>query len=212
MSKLKQWIIMLGVILAVGVGAFFLGNFNANVGRGQLLNESHMEQQLAKQEYGNDMKIKNVVKNIEQQSSIILVEETGIANVELNKSDAKWNSWLTSSSFSYSAEYKAVLGIDSDNLTFVQDGDKLLIIANNDSFYVQALEVTNKNVVLNRALFGNAWTENEKIAVEKELVSGVKDKLMDKKDTQIALRDGLEAYLYGICNNFGLQNVEIIIQ
>ena len=67
-------------------------------------------------------------------------------------------------------------------------------------------------MVLNRALFGNAWTENEKIAVEKELVSGVKDKLMDKKDTQIALRDGLEAYLYGICNNFGLQNVEIIIQ
>ena len=123
MSKLKQWIILLGVILAVGVGAFFLGNFNANVGRGQLLNESHMEQQLAKQEYGNDMKIKNVVKNIEQQSSIILVEETGIANVELNKSDAKWNSWLTSSSFSYSAEYKAVLGIDSDNLTFVKDGD-----------------------------------------------------------------------------------------
>ena len=212
MSKLKQWIIMLGVILAVGVGAFFLGNFNANVRHGQLLNESHMEQQLAKQEYGNDMKIKNVVKNIEQQSSIILVEETGIANVELNKSDAKWNSWLTSSSFSYSAEYKAVLGIDSDNLTFVQDGDKLLIIANSDSFYVQALEVTNKNVVLNRALFGNAWTENEKIAVEKELVSGVKDKLMDKKDTQIALRDGLEAYLYGICNNFGLENVEIIIQ
>ena len=212
MSKLKQWIIMLGVILAVGVGAFMYGTYSSNASRGQLLNENHMEQQLARQEYGNDMKIKNVVKNIEQQSSIILVEETGIANVELNKSDAKWNSWLTSSSFSYSAEYKAVLGIDSDNLTFVQDGDKLLIIANSDSFYVQALEVTNKNVVLNRALFGNAWTENEKIAVEKELVSGVKDKLMDKKDTQIALRDGLEAYLYGICNNFGLQNVEIIIQ
>ena len=212
MSKLKQWIVMLGVILAVGVGAFMYGTYSSNVSHGQLLNENHMEQQLARQEYGNDMKIKNVVKNIEQQSSIILVEETGIANVELNKSDAKWNSWLTSSSFSYSAEYKAVLGIDSDNLTFVQDGDKLLIIANSDSFYVQALEVTNKNVVLNRALFGNAWTENEKIAVEKELVSGVKDKLMDKKDTQIALRDGLEAYLYGICNNFGLENVEIIIQ
>ena len=212
MSKLKQWIILLGVILAVGVGAFLFGTYSSNASHGQLLNENHMEQQLARQEYGNDIKIKNVVKNIEQQSSIILVEETGIANVELNKSDAKWNSWLTSSSFSYSAEYKAVLGIDSDNLTFVQNGDKLLIIANSDSFYVQALEVTNKNVVLNRALFGNAWTENEKIAVEKELVSGVKDKLMDKKDTQIALRDGLEAYLYGICNNFGLQNVEIIIQ
>lgn len=212
MSKLKKNIIMLGVILAVGVGAFFLGNYNANAGRGQLLNESHMEQQLAKQEYGNDMKIKNVVKNIEQQNSIILVEETGVANVELNKSDTKWNAWLTSSSFSYSAEYKAVLGIDGDALTFVQDGDNLLIIANSNNFYIQALEVTNKNVVLNRAIFGNAWTENEKIAVEKELVSGVKDKLMNKKDTQIALRDGLEAYLYGICNNFGLQNVEIIIQ
>ena len=37
-------------------------------------------------------------------------------------------------------------------------------------------------------------------------------KLMNKKVTQKALRDGLEAYLYGICNNFGLQNVEIIIQ
>ena len=212
MSKLKQWIIMLGVILAVGVGAFFLGNHNANIGRGQLLNESHMEQQLAKQDYGNEMKIKNVVKNIEQQSSIILVEETGIANVVLNKSDAKWNSWLTSSSLDYSCEYKAVLGIDSDNLTFVQDGDKLLIIANSDSFYIQALEITNKQILLNRALFGNNWTENEKIAVEKELVSGVKDKLMAKKDTQIALRDGLESYLYGICDNFGLQNVEIIIQ
>ena len=119
---------------------------------------------------------------------------------------------MTSSSFSYSAEYKAVLGIDSDALTFVQDGDNLLIIANSGNFYIQALEVINKNVVLNRAIFGNAWTEDEKIAVEKELVSGVKDKLMNKKVTQKALRDGLEAYLYGICNNFGLQNVEIIIQ
>ena len=82
MSKLKQWIIMLGVILAVGVGAFMYGTYSSNASHGQLLNENHMEQQLARQEYGNDMKIKNVVKNIEQQSSIILVEETGIANVE----------------------------------------------------------------------------------------------------------------------------------
>lgn len=205
---------IVGAVVVVGAGGFYLlGANNANANLGKILSESQNNQMIAEQKYGTqDIKdsMQHMVKSIQVQQSLTLVEETGITTLKVSQHDTGWNSWLTSSSAEFSIEYKVLVGIDVQDITFIQEGDKLIVVFNDSSFKIQGLEIVNKNIILKRSIFGQNLTEDEKVAIEKQIVAEVKEEVMSDFDVQSVCRESLQSYIFELANAFNIQNVEVI--
>jgi hypothetical protein len=102
------------------------------------------------------------------------------------------------------------VGIDVSDITFIQEGEKLIVVFNDSSFKVQGLEIINKNIILKRAIFGQQLSEDEKIAIEKQIVAEVKDKVINNNKVQSACRDSLQSYIFDLAQAFNIENVEVI--
>ena len=81
---------------------------------------------------------------------------------------------------------------------------------NDSSFKVQGLEIVNKNIIMKRAIFGQNLSEDEKIAIEKQIVAEVKEEVMSDFDVQSVCRESLQSYIFELANAFNIQNVEVI--
>ena len=205
--------IVTSVVAISGVGVYYLGVNNATAEHAKLLSDSQRNQMIAEQQYQSQNlgdKMKHVVNSIESQQSLTLVEEQGVTTLTVSQHDATWNKWLTQSSAEFSVEYKVLVGIDTNDITFIQDNDKLIVVFNDSAFHVQALEVVNKNILLQRSVFGRNITEDQKIAIEKQIVQEVKEKVMNDFEVQKACRDSLQEYIFNITESFGVSNVEVI--
>lgn len=204
---------IIGTVVVVGAGGMYLlGVNNANANLGKLLSDSQRNQIVAEQKYESqnlEEKMQHMMDNLQIQQELTLVEQTGITTLKVNQRDTAWNSWLTSSSAEFSIEYKVLVGIDVNDITFLQDGEKLIVVFNDSSFKVQSLEVVNENILLKRAIFGQQLSEDEKIAIKKQIVAEVKEKVMSDFETQSACREALHSYIFELAQAFQV-DVEVI--
>lgn len=205
---------IIGAVVVVGAGGmYYLGVNHADASLGKLLSESQSNQIIAEQQYGTQSikdSMQHMVESIQIQQTLTLVEETGITTLKVSQHDTGWNKWLTSSSTDFAIEYKVLVGIDVSDITFIQEGDKLIVVFNDSSFKVQGLEIVNKNIIMKRAIFGQNLTEDEKIAIEKQIVAEVKDKVINNDKVQSACRDSLQSYIFDLAQAFDIENVEVI--
>lgn len=194
--------------LVVGAGTMFclgsvtIGKEATNLDEAQR-NRLVVEQKLNSIDLGS--RVEHMVEALEKQMAITLAEREGVSSLDISSYDAKWNKWLTKSEAQISIEYKALVGIDVEDISFVQDGDKLLIVFNNSAFYVQAVEVVNKNIVLQRSIFGQTVTEEEKSAIEKQIVEEVKKNTISDAEVVSSCKDSLMEYLLDMANSFGVE-------
>lgn len=199
--------------LVVGAGTMFclgsvtIGKEATNLDEAQR-NRLVVEQKLNSIDLGS--RVEHMVEALEKQMTITLAEREGVSSLDISSYDTKWNKWLTKSEAQISIEYKALVGIDVEDISFVQDGDKLLIVFNNSAFYVQAVEVVNKNIVLQRSIFGQAVTEEEKSAIEKQIVEEVKKNTISDAEVVSSCKDSLMEYLLDMANSFGVEDVSIV--
>lgn len=199
--------------LVVGAGTMFclgsvtIGKEATNLDEAQR-NRLVVEQKLNSIDLGS--RVEHMVEALEKQMTITLAEREGVSSLDISSYDAKWNKWLTKSEAQISIEYKALVGIDVEDISFVQDGDKLLIVFNNSAFYVQAVEVVNKNIVLQRSIFGQTVTEEEKSAIEKQIVEEVKKNTISDAEVVSSCKDSLMEYLLDMANSFGVEDVSIV--
>lgn len=205
---------IIGAVVVVGAGGmYYLGVNHADASLGKLLSESQSNQIIAEQQYGTQSikdSMQHMVESIQIQQTLTLVEETGITTLKVSQQDATWNAWLTGSSADFSIEYKVLVGIDVSDITFIQEGDKLIVVFNDSSFKVQGLEIVNKNIIMKRAIFGQNLTEDEKIAIEKQIVAEVKDKVINDFEIQSTCRESLQSYIFELAQAFNIENVEVI--
>ena len=205
---------IIGAVVVVGAGGmYYLGVNHADASLGKLLSESQSNQIIAEQQYGTQSikdSMQHMVESIQIQQTLTLVEETGITTLKVSQHDTGWNKWLTSSSTDFAIEYKVLVGIDVSDITFIQEGDKLIVVFNDSSFKVQGLEIVNKNIIMKRAIFGQNLSEDEKIAIEKQIVAEVKEEVMSDFDVQSVCRESLQSYIFELANAFNIQNVEVI--
>lgn len=199
--------------LVVGAGTMFclgsvtIGKEATNLDEAQR-NRLVVEQKLNSIDLGS--RVEHMVEALEKQMTITLAEREGVSSLDISSYDTKWNKWLTKSEAQISIEYKALVGIDVEDISFVQDGDKLLIVFNNSAFYVQAVEVVNKNIVLQRSIFGQTVTEEEKSAIEKQIVEEVKKNTISDAEVVSSCKDSLMEYLLDMANSFGVEDVSIV--
>ena len=210
MGKLKQWIIMLGVILAVGIGAFLYGTYSSNANHARQLDDSTKNQMIAEQEFGNQLKAERFVKVVQQDTELTLITENGISNMKVNKFADGWNKWLTNSDIEMSLEYSAKVSIKTDNIVFFpKDDGSLMVVVDKDDIEVSSVEIVNKNILLNRSIFGEAYSEDEKIVLEKEMVQQVRDKIVNDSQVMAEAKESLYSYLIDLGNTFNV-NLEVV--
>lgn len=212
MGKLKQWIIMLGVILAVGVGAFLYGTYSSNASHGRQLDDSTKNQMIAEQKFGNQLKAERFVKVVQQDTELTLITENGISNMKINKFADGWNKWLTNSDIEMSLEYSAKVSIKTDDIVFLpKDDGSLMVVVDKEDVKVSSVEIVNKNILLNRAIFGEAFSEDEKIVLEKQMVQQVRDKILVDSQVMQEARESLYTYLVDLGNTFNI-NLEVVFK
>lgn len=210
MGKLKQWIIMLGVILAVGIGAFLYGTYSSNANHARQLDDSTKNQMIAEQEFGNQLKAERFVKVVQQDTELTLITENGISNMKVNKFADGWNKWLTNSDIEMSLEYSAKVSIKTDNIVFFpKDNGSLMVVVDKDDIEVSSVEIVNKNILLDRSIFGEAYSEDEKIVLEKEMVQQVRDKIVNDSQVMAEAKESLYNYLIDLGNTFNV-NLEVV--
>ena len=203
MSKLKKNIIMLGVLLAVGLGAFTYGSMSSNADQAKQWDYNTRSQMMAEQKFGNQLNADRFVKAIQQDTELTLVTENGIASMDIDKFADGWNKWFTGSSISMSLEYKAKVSVKTSDITFIpKDDDGLVVVVDKNDIEVSSVEIVNKNILLGRAIFGQGWSEDEKTVLEKQMIQQVKEKILADNDVMTEVENSLHTYLNNLGNNF----------
>lgn len=197
MNRMRKAIIMLGIIIALGGGLFYIG---VKYGSDRYINNvanSRVKQLVVDQDIKQmNLDIERLQQVVNETNQIVLLEESGISNIKLETSSDKWNSFITNSSTELSVEYRVLIGIDVKDIHFVAGSDYVTAVYSDSSIKVLSLEIVNKSILTNRALFGKSHTDEQKIALEKELVEQVKEKVLN--DNIEGTKHSMEKFLYDL--------------
>ena len=207
MSKLKARIIMVGICLSVLSGAFLLGKYGG--GDVNSLEQSQVNQYIAQQRMGS-LASDRITQMLEVKQQIVVAEEVGIANVVVHSEADKWNSWLTGVDTEISVEYKALISIDTGDITIVDSKDGGVVVAYSDSsINVTSLEIVNENIITNRAIFGTPLSDDEKIVIRKEMIEQTKDKIINDKQVIDKSKESIADFFYTLGEELNV-DIEIV--
>lgn len=193
------------VTLAVG-GAYIVGSMSDD--DSQPLTNSHAKQLVAEQQF-KDLEAERFVNTVEQQTELVLTTESGIANLKVSKHSDSWNKWLTRSEAEFGLEYRAKVSIKTQDLIFMNKEGGMVVIFDRDDIEVTSVEITNKNIVLNRGIFGNNYSEEEKFAIEQQMVASIREKILVDSQAMAEAKESLFTYLIETGNTFDL-NIEVM--
>lgn len=193
------------VTLAVG-GAYIVGSMSDD--DSQTLTNSHAKQLVAEQQF-KDLEAERFVNTVEQQTELVLTTESGIANLKVSKYSDSWNKWLTRSEAEFGLEYKAKVSIKTQDLLFMNKEGGMVVIFDRDDIEVTSVEITNKNIVLSRSIFGNKYSEEEKFAIEQQMVTSIREKILEDSQAMAEAKESLFTYLIETGNTFDL-NIEVM--
>ena len=193
------------VTLAVG-GAYIVGSMSDD--DSQTLTNSHAKQLVAEQQF-KDLEAERFVNTVEQQTELVLTTESGIANLKVSKHSDSWNKWLTRSEAEFGLEYRAKVSIKTQDLIFMNKEGGMVVIFDRDDIEVTSVEITNKNIVLSRGIFGNNYSEEEKFAIEQQMVASIREKILVDSQAMAEAKESLFTYLIETGNTFDL-NIEVM--
>ena len=193
------------VTLAVG-SAYIVGSMSDD--DSQTLTNSHAKQLVAEQQF-KDLEAERFVNIVEQQTELVLTTESGIANLKVSKHSDSWNKWLTRSEAEFGLEYRAKVSIKTQDLLFMNKEGGMVVIFDRDDIEVTSVEITNKNIVLSRGIFGNNYSEEEKFAIEQQMVASIREKILEDSQAMAEAKESLFTYLIETGNTFDL-NIEVM--
>ena len=84
-----------------------------------------------------------------------------------------------------------------------------MVVVDKDDIEVSSVEIVNKNILLSRSIFGEAFNEDEKVVLEKQMVQQVRDKILTDSTTMTEARGSLYNYLIDLGNTFNV-NLEVV--
>ena len=210
--KIKQELIKTGVVLGVGVAVagscYYQGYQKANEVHDENIFKSNVAQDITESAL-QGTKVDAMIDFIQTKLQLVLVEQSGVYTHKMHIEDAKWNSWATSSDMEVSIESRASVGININDIAFVNTGDKLVVQYSQDHFKVLSLEVENENIITSRALFGKNFTDDEKIAVKEYINNTTKEQILQDSKVIKKADKALKDYIKQMADNFGV-DVQII--
>ena len=208
MTKRMFQVLIIGVCVLL---AWKFVNSNSESEEVQRQVESKVNQTVMTEELNHNLDRTNINKFIEAvntNTEIIVMRETGTANISYSDYDANWNKWLTHSDIKLDLNYLAVVSIPTSSIKLNLVNDVLYASYIPESFNVVALEITDKYIMHDRGVFGRSFTDDEKIAMETKIKDELR-KTMLSDEAIISYTQSLESYLYKLADSF---HVDLIIK
>ena len=170
--------------------------------------DQNIETDIAKHELQQEIVIEDksqkFIDNIDTNTELIVLTEYGDYQLSHNKFSDNWNKWLTDSTITLALEYKAIMSIPTNAITFTKVDHTIVFASFNDSsFKVSAVEITNKNIIKDRAVFGKNFNDVEKIALESLAIDEIKASMYNEDNFEEA-RDVVEEYYEELAKEFGV--------
>ena len=208
MTKRMFQVLIIGVCVLL---AWKFVNSNSESEDVQRQVESKVNQTVMIEELNHNLDRTNINKFIEAvntNTEIIVMQETGNANISYSDYDTNWNKWLTHSDIKLDLNYLAVVSIPTSSIKLNLVNDVLYASYIPESFNVAALEITDKYIMHDRGVFGRSFTDDEKIAMETRIKDELR-KTMLSDEAITSYTQSLESYLYELADSF---NVDLIIK
>ena len=207
-KKTKLFLAGTTVVASTCVGCYYYGQHRAAEERLQDLEASNK----AQQEYleylrAESVKYEKFVNSVNNEVELVLLTEDGITNTVIEKG----SNFLTHTETEFAIEYRAKLGIKTENITYNKRGNEILVIIDRDDIQVNSLEIINKNILKsNPKLFSRYMTDDEKIAAEKLIVEKAKEEVLNKNNIDLAM-DGFTQYMNDLADVADVE-INFIIQ
>ena len=196
----KTKMVVTGVV-ATGVictGCYIYGQYNANEQRLRELEASN-EKQAQYIEYlkAQDIKYEKFVKQVSNETELVLFTEEGITNTVIDKG----SNIFTHTETEFAIEYRVKLSLKTSRISYMKGEETINVIINRDDIEVGSIEVLNKNILKSSPkLFSKYMTEDEKIAAEKLILDKAKEEVLKNNENINMAIDGFTEYMNGIAN------------
>ena len=207
MKKFQKGLIGVGCVGLLGSGCYLYGHLTADQRRMAELEASNK----AQQEYIDQLKAQDIqyekfVKQVSNETELILFTEEGIANTVIDKGE----NFLTHTKTEFAIEYRVKLGLKTSRISYMK-GEAINIIINREDIEVSSIEVLNKNILKSSPkLFSKYMTEDEKIAAEKLILEKAKEEVLNKNSNIDMAIDGFAEYMNGLATVMDV-DINIII-
>lgn len=205
--KIKQELIKTGLVLGAGVavagGCYYKGYTKANETHDENIFKSNVSQDIT-ESYLKGTKVDAMIDSINTKLQLGLIEQSGIGSLHLQKFDKEWNKWLTAAEVEVSVEYEAMVGIEIADLTLVNTGDGLLVQYSLDDIKVLSIEVVNENIISNRNLFAQGYSDDDKSAIKKHIQEDTKQQIVNNEKVIKQANKELKNYLHTLADSFGV--------
>ena len=204
---IKQELIKTGLVLGAGVavagGCWYNGYQKANQVHDENIFKSNVSQDIT-ESYLKGTKVDAMIDSISTKLQLGLVEQSGVGSLHLQKFDKEWNKWLTAADVEVSVEYEAMVGIDIADLTLTNTGDGLLVQYSLDDIKVLSIEVVNENVISNRNIFAQGYSDDDKSAIKKHIQEDTKQQIVSNEKIIKQANKELKNYLHTLADSFGV--------
>ena len=97
-----------------------------------------------------------------------------------------------------------MVGIEIADLTLVNTGDGLLVQYSLDDIKVLSIEVVNENIISNRNLFAQGYSDDDKSAIKKHIQEDTKQQIVNNEKVIKQANKELKNYLHTLADSFGV--------
>ena len=186
----------LSVVALIIFIAYIILNIDEEV---DLIKNSNVNQNIAYATLSKeDLNFKRFVSSISSKTEIAVLSESGTSTLEYSKNSNNIFKNITDSSIKLIVEYKTAITIPTNKIKIEENK----VSFSEEDFTVSYVEVTNKNIIRSKDLFGKSFTDDEVIALEKLLVEEIKEKIKNDNSIMQTSKENLEVYLTTLANNF----------
>ena len=196
----KTKMVLAGTVVVAGTcaGCYVYGQVTAGEKRLKELEASNKAQaEYIEQLKAQDIKYEKFVKQVSNETELVLFTEEGITNTVIDKG----SNIFTHTETEFAIEYRVKLNLKTSHISYMNGEETINVIINRDDIEVGSIEVLNKNILKSSPkLFSKYMTEDEKIAAEKLILDKAKEEVLKNNENINMAIDGFTEYMNGIAN------------
>lgn len=148
--------------------------------------------------------VNRIINSISTQTEIVLLKEYGSTSATYYKS-VKPFTFLTESSVTLNVDYEVILSVPTNKIRVYHDNENIMITYLPSDIKITAVEITDESIQRQRDLFAGNMSDDEIIALKKELIAKIKEEVITDKSILGNAEQSLKLHLLELSNSLGVK-------